>query len=173
MVCSAYSLKCWRLLADVELFCLELREHEELCYVEHRFNDHLIPLAKKHNILGMPVPVEYGGRMLVDGMVAMEVPAKPLTEMGATHIVSVYLPSEAEAVDPLNLVAVVNRCFQVLSARTEAEWRRYSDAVIVPQVGHVGWDSFDNVRSTIRAGEAAAEAVIPQIREWFPLVTAS
>jgi alkylation response protein AidB-like acyl-CoA dehydrogenase len=51
-----------RLLADVDAFCQELREHEELCYVEHRFNDRLIPLAKKHNLLGMPVPAEYGGR---------------------------------------------------------------------------------------------------------------
>src|SRR5262245_8191776 len=51
-----------RLLAAVESFCQELREHEELCYVEHRFNHHLIPMAQKYNILGMPVPVEYGGR---------------------------------------------------------------------------------------------------------------
>ncbi len=51
-----------RLLADVDAFCLELRDHEELCYVEHRFNHHLIPLAQKYNLLGMPVPAEYGGR---------------------------------------------------------------------------------------------------------------
>ena len=51
-----------RLLADVEAFCQALREHEELAYVEHHYNDKLIPLAKQHNILGMPVPVQYGGR---------------------------------------------------------------------------------------------------------------
>lgn len=51
-----------RLLDDVEAFCTELREYEELCYVEHRFNDRLIPVARKHNILGMPVPSAYGGR---------------------------------------------------------------------------------------------------------------
>src|SRR5437773_2354092 len=51
-----------RLLSDVETFCQELREHEELAYLEHRFNDQLIPLAKKHNLLGMIVPPEYGGR---------------------------------------------------------------------------------------------------------------
>jgi alkylation response protein AidB-like acyl-CoA dehydrogenase len=50
------------LLADVESFCTAIRDIEELCYVEHRFNDQVIPLAKKHNLLGMPVPVEYGGR---------------------------------------------------------------------------------------------------------------
>jgi alkylation response protein AidB-like acyl-CoA dehydrogenase len=51
-----------RLLSDVESFCEELREHEEMCYVEHRFNEYLLPLAKKFNILGIPVPPEYGGR---------------------------------------------------------------------------------------------------------------
>src|SRR6516225_3559773 len=51
-----------RLLADVEAFCEELRPIEELCYVEHRYNDQLIPLARKHNLLAMPVPEAYGGR---------------------------------------------------------------------------------------------------------------
>ena len=51
-----------RLLADVEAFCQEIRPIEELCYVEHRFNDQVMPLARKYNMLGMPVPTEYGGR---------------------------------------------------------------------------------------------------------------
>jgi alkylation response protein AidB-like acyl-CoA dehydrogenase len=51
-----------KLLDDVEAFCQEIRPVEELCYVEYRFNDEVLPLARKHNILGMPVPVEYGGR---------------------------------------------------------------------------------------------------------------
>jgi alkylation response protein AidB-like acyl-CoA dehydrogenase len=51
-----------RVLADVDAFCQEIRSVEELCYVEHAFNAQVIPLAKKHGILGMPVPVEYGGR---------------------------------------------------------------------------------------------------------------
>ena len=51
-----------KLLADVEAFCQEIRPIEELCYVEHRFNDQVVPLGRKHNILAMPVPLEYGGR---------------------------------------------------------------------------------------------------------------
>jgi alkylation response protein AidB-like acyl-CoA dehydrogenase len=51
-----------QLLADVEAFCQEIRPVEELCYVEHRFNDQVVPLAKKYNLLGMPVPAAYGGR---------------------------------------------------------------------------------------------------------------
>ena len=50
------------LLADVEAYCQELRPSEELCYVEHRYNEQTVALAKKHKLLGMPVPVEFGGR---------------------------------------------------------------------------------------------------------------
>src|SRR5438477_12093468 len=51
-----------KLLDDVEAFCQEIGPTEELCYVEYRFNDQVLPLAGKYNLLGMPVPVEYGGR---------------------------------------------------------------------------------------------------------------
>src|SRR4051812_12656406 len=50
------------LLADVEAYCVELRPIEELCYVEHRYNEQTVTLGKKHNLLGMIVPKEYGGR---------------------------------------------------------------------------------------------------------------
>ncbi len=51
-----------RLLDDVDRFCRELRPLEDIAYLEHRYNDMLIPLAKKYNLLGMIVPKEYGGR---------------------------------------------------------------------------------------------------------------
>ncbi len=50
------------ILADVNAFCQQLRPIEDLCYLEHRFNDRLIPLAQQHNILAMIVPEQYGGR---------------------------------------------------------------------------------------------------------------
>ena len=51
-----------QLLRDVDNFCRELRPSEEVCYVEHRLNDQLLPLARKYNLLGMPVAKDYGGR---------------------------------------------------------------------------------------------------------------
>src|SRR5438477_8209417 len=56
------TLEANQLLADVEAFCQEIRPVEELCYVEHRFNDQVLPLARTHGLLGMPVPTRYGGR---------------------------------------------------------------------------------------------------------------
>jgi alkylation response protein AidB-like acyl-CoA dehydrogenase len=51
-----------KLLADVEAFCEEIRPIEELCYVEHRYNDQVVALGRKYNLLAMPVPLAYGGR---------------------------------------------------------------------------------------------------------------
>ncbi len=51
-----------RLLKDVDEFCKELRPIEDVCYLERRYNDQLIPLAKKYNILGMHLPKEFNGR---------------------------------------------------------------------------------------------------------------
>lgn len=47
---------------DVDAYCRELRPVEELCYVEHRYNDQVVPLARKFNVLGIPLPTKYGGR---------------------------------------------------------------------------------------------------------------
>jgi alkylation response protein AidB-like acyl-CoA dehydrogenase len=51
-----------RLLNDVEAFCRELRPIEEQCYLQRRFNEQLVPLARQHGLLGMPIPSAYGGR---------------------------------------------------------------------------------------------------------------
>src|SRR5437764_1123596 len=51
-----------KLLADVAGFCEEVRPAEELCYLEHRFNDQAIGLARKYNLLGIAVEKQYDGR---------------------------------------------------------------------------------------------------------------
>ena len=51
-----------KLAADTEAFCQEIRPEEELCYAERRKNEQVIPVAKKHNLLGMNIAAEYGGR---------------------------------------------------------------------------------------------------------------
>jgi alkylation response protein AidB-like acyl-CoA dehydrogenase len=51
-----------RILKDVNDFCDKLRPIEDVCYLEHKYNDQTIPLAKEFNILGLPVPEEFDGR---------------------------------------------------------------------------------------------------------------
>ncbi|MDY3561292.1 acyl-CoA dehydrogenase family protein [Gemmata sp. JC673] len=51
-----------KLAADTEAFCQEVRPAEEFAYANRQFNDQVVPLAAKYNLLGMNVHPEYGGR---------------------------------------------------------------------------------------------------------------
>jgi predicted acylesterase/phospholipase RssA len=64
-------------------------------------------------------------------------------------------------------LGVINRCFQVMSARSANEWRRHSDIVIEPDVAGLSWDSFASAQKMIELGEQAAEEAIPEIQAWL------
>ncbi len=50
------------LMSDVETFCRALRPIEDRCYLERRFNEQTVALARVHDLLGMAIPKPYGGR---------------------------------------------------------------------------------------------------------------
>jgi hypothetical protein len=51
----------------------------------------------------------------------------------------------------------------------EEGWRKESDIVVIPDVGTIPWDGFENAMAMIEAGERAAEQVLPRIRMgWAP-----
>jgi len=129
--------------------------------------DVVLPIRASCSYPGLFLPIRYAGRYLVDGAVCMEVPAKPVREMGATRVISVHLPNVLESPDPANMFAVVNRCFQVMGGRLQNEWRRHSDLVISPAVGGLAWDSFEDVTKLIELGEKAAVAALPVIKQWL------
>jgi NTE family protein len=135
------------------------------------FRDHgdmVMPIRASCSYPGLFQPLHYEGKLLVDGGISMEVPALLLRQMGATHVVSIHLPMQQSAAPGLqNMFEVVNRCFQIMQTRTEQEWRRYSDLVLVPDVGGVEWDAFGSCEKLIQAGEIAALEAIPKIKNWL------
>lgn len=128
--------------------------------------DVVVPIRASCAYPGLFLPIRMDQRWLVDGMVSMAVPARPLRDMGATHVISVSLPNPS-ACDPDNLFSVVGRCFQIMSSNLERDWREHSNLVIEPAVSGIGWDGFENASELITAGETAAKAAIPFIREWL------
>ncbi len=116
---------------------------------------------------GLFRPVEYEGRLLVDGAMSVEVPALLARGMGATRVISVCIPAPHDDSRPHNMFEVVNRCFQIMMERNEESWRRHSDAVIAPRVDTIAWDGFANATRMIEEGERAAEAIVPKLRRWL------
>jgi len=133
----------------------------------HGHGDVIAPIRASCSYPGLFLPMRHQGRLLVDGFVSMEVPAAPLLQMGADRIVSVAIPCQEGAGDYGNMFAVVSRCFQVMSARTENSWRRYSNVVIRPHCGALSWDSFASADRLIELGEEAAMAAMPAIKKWL------
>jgi len=130
------------------------------------------PIRASCSYPGLFLPLRVGNRSLVDGFVSMEVPAAPLRQMGCTHIISVHIPSPTDCSGFGNMLAVVNRCFQVMSVRTERDWRRHSNIVIAPQVADLSWNSFADAKSLVESGERAALSALPAIKKWLVPSTA-
>jgi len=128
------------------------------------------PIRASCSYPGLFHPVRHQGQFLVDGAMSIEIPAALARQLGATHVISVYLPAPDHGAEPRNMFHVVNRCFQILQSRAEGNWRSDSDLVIAPDVGGTEWDGFGRGAQLIEAGEAAALAALPDIEKWFARV---
>ena len=129
--------------------------------------DVFLPIRASCAYPGLFLPVHHENRLLVDGAITMEIPAQLARQLGATHVISVYLPAQSEALPPRHVFEVVNRCFQILHKRTEEGWRAASDLVITPDVRAISWDGLGCGPELLRAGEEAAMAAIPRIEAWL------
>jgi NTE family protein len=125
------------------------------------------PIRASCSYPGLFQPVRHQGQLLVDGAISLEIPAGLARRLGATHVISVYLAAPEQRAQPGNVFHVVNRCFQILQSRAEANWRSESDLVIAPDVGAIEWDGFGHGAKLVEAGESAAAAALPDIREWL------
>jgi NTE family protein len=125
--------------------------------------DVFLPIRASCSYPGLFRPVRQEGRLLVDGAIGMEVPAALARRLGATHVISVYLPMLESDVFPRNMFQVVNRCFQILQSRTEKDWRAASDLVIAPDVREMAWDGFDRGMEMVKAGEVAATVALARL----------
>lgn len=116
---------------------------------------------------GLFQPIEIGGRLLVDGGMAEDVPAPSAKKLGSARVMAVSLEMDEAPADPSNLAQVINRCFQILQAQTGPTWRPSADLVLTPKINTFGWDSFDQTERMIEAGRRAAEAALPEIKSWL------
>jgi NTE family protein len=117
---------------------------------------------------GMFLPVKIDGRLLVDGMLAHAVPTQPLRDMGARRVLAVHLKGHwAGAEGPRHLFDVVGQCFSIAQENNCSLWNRAADLVIEPDVRGIKYDGFENTAQLVAAGEAAARAVVPQLKKWL------
>jgi NTE family protein len=126
-----------------------------------------MPVRASCSYPGLFQPVQDGARLLVDGAMSMAVPSLVCRALGATHVISVNLPSQGWKSAGANVFSVVNRCFQIVQSRTVRDCCSASDIIITPDVGSFGWNGFGKADELIRAGEKAARDAIATIETWI------
>jgi NTE family protein len=109
--------------------------------------------------------VEHQGHFLVDGFLTEQVPAPAARELGAEIVISVHLEPGLLDLKPRNTIEVISRSFSIIQTVANQPWRGATDILIEPDVHHVLWDEFVKTPMLIAAGEDAAHAALPMIKE--------
>ena len=117
---------------------------------------------------GMFLPVNIGGKLLVDGMLAYPVPTVPLREMGADRVIGVYLSSQwTNLKGPRHVFDVIGQCFSIAQEKMCGLWESAADLVVLPDVSGFSYDDFARAPELVKAGEAVARAALPKIKAWL------
>jgi NTE family protein len=114
---------------------------------------------------GLFLPVHYRGHILVDGFLTESVPAEAARAMGAQVIIGVHLEPGLLDTKPRNTIEVISRSFSIIQASAIQPWRNAVDVLIEPDVHHILWDEFIKTPQLVAAGEAAARAALPAIKD--------
>jgi len=114
---------------------------------------------------GLFQPVEFEGRLLVDGFLIGPVPVEAARTIGAEFVIGVYLGMSGPAPRPKHMGEVLWRSFAIMQQQALQRRDRSADVLICPDVREFGWDDFSRTDELIAAGEAAAREALPRIRE--------
>jgi NTE family protein len=149
-----------RLRFPLAIVAADLKTGEAVTFRE---GDLMLPLRASCSFPGLFVPIEYGGRLLLDGAIVSSVPVSALPDVDL--IVAVHIRSSGLGRRPSSLFEVVGESFRITQSLNEASWRDRCDLVIEPDVGDFRWDDFARADELIAAGERAARKALPALRD--------
>ena len=115
---------------------------------------------------GVFLPVNVGGRMMVDGLLGHGVPAQPLKQMGADRVAAIYFSAHWVQKSPRHVLEVIGQCFSIAQANMSCLWQTHADLLIEPDVSAFGFDDFQKALSLVKVGAEAGRKVLPTLRAW-------
>jgi NTE family protein len=119
---------------------------------------------------GMFLPVQIGGRCLVDGMLSHPVPTHPLRKMGADRVLAIHLKGQwSNSCAPRHLFDVIGQSFAIAQDMMGSVWRSAADVVVEPDVAGFAYDDFKRAGELIHVGEVAMRKALPEVRKWLEI----
>jgi NTE family protein len=114
---------------------------------------------------GLFLPVEWNGRVYVDGFLTEPVPFAAARALGAEIVIGVHLETVGLTRKPSSMFEVIGRAFTIMQGHMVQSWRAGCTLVIQPGVADVTWDEFDKAPQLVAAGEEATRLALPKIRK--------
>jgi len=120
------------------------------------------------SIPGFLPPIQYDGRLLVDGAVVAPVPINACKALGADVVIAVDVSQPILGMGTFeNIVDIIFRSNSILSYQYKQMLLDHADLVIQPNVGEVHWSEFRNVESLVAEGERATRQALEKIQQLF------
>jgi NTE family protein len=117
------------------------------------------------SVPGVFQPVAINGHTYVDGGLVAPVPVRFARDMGADFIIAVNISTQADAQATVSSLEVIMQTFSIMGQRINQFELKEADVVIQPALGKMGGSDFNGRNQAILAGEQAAAALMPQIKQ--------
>jgi NTE family protein len=122
-------------------------------------------------IPGVFNPVDFQGRLLVDGGLMDNIPIDVARERGADIVIAVDISENVTNFNITNIVDVVLQSVNIMFDENCKNKKKDADVLIAPAVGDVGMMDFTQKKRCMQAGIEATQKVMPEIKskieEWM------
>ncbi len=118
-------------------------------------------------IPGVFVPVEYEGKLLIDGGVIANMPTKAVKKLGAEVIIAVDVLASGSTYwgKPSTLLGIFFQSAMMMLRSASKSHHYRADVVIIPQIAHLRPDEIGKMEELIKLGEEAAREKIDEIKQ--------
>ncbi len=116
-------------------------------------------------IPGVFNPVDYQGKLLVDGGVIDNLPISVARARGADIVIAVDISENVINYNITNIVDVMLQAVTIMAAENVKYERQEADVLISPAVGSVGMLDFSQKKQCMQAGIEAAQKAMPEIKK--------
>lgn len=111
-------------------------------------------------------PITVDGKILADGLLARNLPAEEIYQLGADTVICVDVADSLRSADELgSLLGIIDQTINFQVVTNSQQQYRHCDLLIQPAFGPLDVLDYDKSLEMIARGEAAARKMMPQLME--------
>ncbi len=123
------------------------------------------------SIPGVFHPVEFKGKILVDGAVVAGVPVSIAKQMEGDITIAVNVGFNHTQHQVNNIFDVMSKVMDIMGNRLDEQQTKLADLTITPQLGNIGTMHFQRAKECVNIGRNAAENILPELLNKITLAT--